>query len=293
MKNEIIKLSKKIGIDLIGFTDMNCSDFVKHKYELQEKLDYKCSFQVGDISDKMFTNDKYKEYNTAIVIGVSYPKRSSNDIHLSSCSWGIDYHTILNDKLNIIGKYLLEKGYIYKTFVDNNALDERYLAYKAGLGFYGKNNLLINEKLGSYFFIGVILTNLVCEYDEPIKDSCKGCNKCINSCPTKALSFKGILNAKKCLSYINQKKNITEDECKYLNNCIYGCDICSEVCPHNKKVKSNNFKSLNNEIINSEEFLNMSKIDFDLKYKHNSCYWRGKKVLDRNIIEYSKNHLNK
>lgn len=293
MKNEIINLSKQIGIDLIGFTNLECNSFLKQKYELQEILGYKCSFQVGDITDKMLTNEKYDCYKTAIVIGVSYPKRSSDKIHLSSCSWGIDYHIVLKGKLDKIGELLNEKGFIYKTFVDNNPLDERYLAYKAGLGFFGKNSLLINPKYGSYFFIGVVLTDIICEYDKPIIEECIGCNKCIENCPTKAISFNGIINQNKCLSYLTQKKNVTEEETKYFNNCIYGCDICSEVCPYNKKVTSENFESLGNEIIDKKEFLNMSKSGFEKEYKNNSCYWRGKKVLDRNIILYEKNELNK
>jgi len=293
MKNEIIKLSKEIGFDLIGFTDLNCDSYLKQQYELQQILDYKCSFQTGDISDKTLTNTKYNKYKTVIVVGLSYPKVESNKIHLSSCSFGEDYHIVIKNKLKVIGKYLSKNNYIYEIFVDNNPLDERYLAYKAGLGFYGKNNLLINEKLGSFFFIGIILTDLICEIDKPIKKECIGCDLCINACPTKAIGFNKIHNSKKCLSYITQKKNITEEESKLINNCIYGCDICINVCPYNKNVKSNNFKPLGNEIINEEEFINMTKSEFDEKYKNNSCYWRGKDILQRNVNYCIKNKLNK
>ncbi len=293
MKNEIVNLSKKIGVDLIGFTDLKCSEYLEHKYILQEKLDYKCSFQVGDITDKMLTNKKYEKYKTAIAIGLSYPKIKSDKIHLGSCSWGIDYHIVLKEKLDIIGNLLNDKGYIYKVFVDNNQLDERYIAYKAGLGFYGKNNLLINKRFGSYFFIGIILTDMVCKYDKICNDECFNCNRCILACPTKAISFKGILNAKKCLSYLTQKKNVSEKESETFNNCIYGCDICSEVCPHNDNVKSDNFKSLGNEEIDANSFLKMSKDEYDKVYSKNSCYWRDKNILDRNIEYYEKNKLNK
>lgn len=292
MKKKIIDFSKKIGIELIGFTGFTCDRLLESKYYLQDKLKYKCSFQVGNITDKLLTSDKYKEYNTAIVIGMSYPKIESDKVHLSSCSWGADYHIVLKEKLELIGKLLVENRYKYISFVDNNPLDERYLAYKAGLGFFGKNNLLINEKYGSYFFIGEILTDLICEYDDPIKKKCISCNKCVKICPTKAINEYGILNQNKCLSYLTQKRSLTEEESKYINKCIYGCDICAKVCPHNENVESNNFKPLGNEIINETEFLNMTKSEFNEKYKHNSCFWKGKSVLDRNI-RLMKNNLNK
>ena len=293
MKNEIINLSKKLKIDLIGFTDLKCEDIIKDKYKLQQELGYKCSFQVGDIEDKLLTSEKYKDYNTAVVIGISYPKIETDKIHLSSCSWGQDYHTVLKSKLDVIGRYLEENNYNYKIFVDNNAIDERYIAYKAGLGFFGKNNLLINEEYGSYFFIGVLLTSFICEYDKPTNTTCKGCNLCIKNCPTKALSEKGILNQNKCLSYLTQKKDLNEEECTYLNNCIYGCDICQKVCPHNQNIHSNNFIPIGNEIINKDEFLNMSTKDYKERYKNNSCSWRKKAILDRNIKEYCRNKSNK
>lgn len=283
MKEKIINISKSISIDLIGFCDIKNLIVPYDKYKLQEELDYKCSFQVGDISDKDLTNEKYNLYNTAIVIGLAYSKVDFSDkdnISLSSCAYGKDYHILIREKLLEIGSFLNNNGYKYKIFVDNNPLDERLLAYNAGLGFYGKNNLLINEKYGSYFFIGEILTDLIVESDKPISNKCISCNKCIIACPTHALNENGILNAKRCLSYLTQSKTIDENDYKYFNNCIYGCDKCISVCPYNNKVKTIENK------IDTEEFLNMSKSEFESKYKDNSCFWRGKKVLDRNISIY-------
>ncbi len=286
MKEEIIKISKTSNISKIGFCNIKKLQVSYDKYKTQERLDYKCSFQVGDLSDKALTNEKYNIYNTAIVILVSYNKVDFSDketISLSSCAYGRDYHLELKDKMKDICNYLESKGYIYKTFVDNNPLDERLLAYNAGLGFFGKNNLLINEELGSYFFIGEILTDAVIESDPIINNKCIGCNKCIKMCPTQALNEDGVLNSKRCLSYLTQSKKVNESDYKYFNNCIYGCDICISVCPYNNKVKT-----IKNDI-NYDEFLNMPLKEFNEKYSSNSCYWRGKKTLDRNINIYLNN----
>lgn len=290
MKEEIINISKNIGIDIIGFCDTKNLIVPYDKYKLQDELRYKSTFQVGNITDKDLSNEKYNIYNTAIVIGVSYKKVDMSDkskVYLSSCSIGEDYHIVLKNKLEVIKEYLENKGYIGKIFVDNNPLDERLLAYNAGLGFFGINNLLINEKLGSYFYIGVLLTNASISSNKIIDSKCINCGLCKKVCPLGAINDNNILDSTKCISYLNQKKNITEEESEYFDNCIYGCDKCISICPYNK-----NIKVLNNEGINPYEFLNMDNNKYDKKYSNKSCYWRGKKVLDRNINIYL-NHLKK
>lgn len=290
MKEEIINISKNIGIDIIGFCNIKNLIVPYDKYKLQDELSYKSTFQVGNISDKDLSNEKYEIYNTAIVIGMSYKKVSMDDkskVYLSSCSIGDDYHIVLKNKLEVIKEYLENKGYIGKMFVDNNPLDERLLAYNAGLGFFGINNLLINEKLGSYFYIGVLLTNASISSNKIIDSKCINCGLCKKICPLGAINDNGILDSTKCISYLNQKKNITEEESRYFDNCIYGCDKCISICPYNK-----NIEILKDTGINPYEFLNMSNDEYDKECSNKSCYWRGKKVLDRNIIIYL-NHLKK
>lgn len=290
MKEEIINISKNIGIDIIGFCDTKNLIVPYDKYKLQDELSYKSTFQVGNIADKDLSNEKYNIYNTAIVIGVSYKKVDMSDkskVYLSSCSIGEDYHIVLKNKLEVIKEYLETKGYIGKIFVDNNPLDERLLAYNAGLGFFGKNNLLINEKLGSYFYIGVLLTNASISSNKIIDSKCINCGLCKKVCPLGAINDNNILDSTKCISYLNQKKNITEEESEYFDNCIYGCDKCISICPYNK-----NIEVLKDTGINPYEFLNMDNNEYDKKYSNKSCYWRGKKVLDRNINIYL-NHLKK
>lgn len=282
MKEQIIKLSKKLNIDIIGFTKLENYEELKEVYQQQEKNNFKCSFQVGSIFDKTHLKEIYNEYNSYIVIGIGYNNSIdlNNKVHLSSFCFGKDYHLILREKLNHIGNLLENNNYKYKIFVDNNILDERYVAFKAGLGFYGNNNLLINEKLGSNFFIGIIMTDCIFEYDKSVNKKCLGCNKCINACPNNAITKYGI-NAKKCLSYITQKKNLTKKEEKLLNNCIYGCDICSNVCEYNQNKKSNNFKLDSKSII--KNFEEISEEKWNKMYKDTACYWRGREVINRNI----------
>ncbi len=283
MKEEIIKLSKSIGINEIGFCNTKKIIVDYEKYDLQEKLDYKCSFQIGNIGDKDLTNPIYDKYNTVICFLLSFNKVKCDDedkVYFSGFALGEDYHLVLREKLEVISNFLNKNGYISDIFVDNNPLDEKLLAYNCGLGFFGKNNLLINKNLGSCFNIGVILTDLKVQSDKICEYSCGKCNLCILNCPTKALNENGILNQKKCLSYLTQKKNLEINEEKNFNNCIYGCDKCINICPYNNIIKCDDIG------INIDEFLNMSESEFKNKYKNSAVYWRGKKVLDRNIQIY-------
>ena len=287
MKKEIIDLSKNIGIDEIGFCSTKNLIVDYNKYKIQEELDYKCPFQVGDLSDKDLTNPKYSIYNTVICICIGYKKvkfDDKNKVYLSSVACGYDYHKLLKEKLNKISEFLNNKGYQSKLFVDNNPLDEKLLAYNCGIGFFGKNNLLINKNLGSYFHIGILLTDAIIESDKIINLNCGNCNLCVKNCPSKAINNSGVLNAKKCLSYLTQKKNLNDGEEFNFNNCIYGCDKCISVCPYNKNVPYTL-----DEGIDPNEFLNMSEEEFKEKYKDSAILWRGKKVIDRNINIYLKN----
>ncbi len=288
IQEKIIELSKNLGIDLIGFTALKYYKELESILIRQEELKYKTDFQIGSAEEKSFKIGKYKDMKSAVVFGLAYNKNDlilkEAEVMLSSYCWGRDYHIVLREKLEAIKEFILNSKGKALIFVDNNILDERYLAREAGLGFYGRNNLLINENCGSYFFIGIILTDLIFEYNERNNNKCHECRKCIEACPTKAINENGILNGNKCLSYLTQKKELSKAEESFFNETIFGCDICSQVCPYNDNIKStNNFKFRGIELIKISEFKKLSNDNFNKIYKENSCVWRGKEVLDRNI----------
>lgn len=291
LKEELIKLSKENNIDKIGFASFqNDEEYKKIEKDLTKK-GFITSFH------KEYNYDEYKEYKTAIVILISYYNElienidslDENIVYFSSSSWGNDYHKVLNEKLTPLKELLDSKGYNSKICIDTNSLSERKLALDSGLGFIGLNTQLINEELGSYVFIGVLLTDAIIEPDKKTNKTCLKCKKCIEACPSKCINGYGSINGNKCLSYITQKKEITESEESLMNNCIYGCDICSRVCPHNKNLKTNsNFKLTGNEFININEYKHLSNKEFKEKYGNLSGSWRGKSIIERNISIYSK-----
>ena len=156
---------------------------------------------------------------------------------------GTDYHSILKIKLNELEKRICSEYGSESIctdhqhlFVDSAPVLERRWAERAGLGWIGKNTQLIHPGLGSYCFIGILMLNIETDYDKPIRSRCGACTRCLDACPTKALS-NGTLDARRCISYltIENKNKIPEEFHHKLSNYALGCDICADVCPWNNK----------------------------------------------------------
>lgn len=207
--------------------------------------------------------------------------------NLSVYAYSTDYHIVTRDKLGRICEFLLQNGAEYaRGFADIGPSVDKNLAHAAGLGFYGKNTLIINPKLGSYFFIGYVLTDLYLEPDEPLDRTCLGCGKCVAACPGGALL--GGFNAERCASAVNQKKGeLSQAEADLVRRAGYafGCDICQKVCPHNTDLPSPMPEFMENRIFNlsADMFEGLSNKEFKEKYGSYAFAWRGKAALLRNI----------
>ncbi len=291
MKENIIKKAKNLGIDLIGFTDSNIMELKTIK-EKKKKLGFTCSFE----KDYLDPKEVMASVNTVISIALAYPMKSNKivDNIISNSSWGIDYHIVLSEKMQKLMNYVKQiyPSLEYKILVDNHFLDDNFFAYKAGIGFFGKNNLIINEKYGSNIFLGTILTNLNIEQDCIVSNLCGDCKKCIQSCPGKALTENNLLNSNNCYSFITQKSTLTTTEEQKINKYIYGCDICGLVCPLNAdNHQHEEFEPLTKLISNFSNIKSLSQKEFKNQYGILACSWRGKKILLRNYQILKKNLL--
>lgn len=292
IKNNIIGFAKSIGIEYIGFCSADFSaDFIK-RLEYSKQNIYNCEFQEQDILKRINVYDYMEDAKTFISIAIPYKILDINisKPYFSKSSLGLDYHIVVKKKLQIIESYI-QSSFGAKTisFVDTSPLHDREIAYMCGIGFYGKNSTIITPKYGSYVFLGEILTNLNIEPDIPIDSMCRDCEICIKACPATAIKEPYYVDANKCLSYITQKKSdLTEEEQKKIGLRIYGCDTCQDVCPFNRNSKASNIKDFLphewNININEESFLKMSNREFNETFKKTSSGWRGKKVLQRNLI---------
>lgn len=150
---------------------------------------------------------------------------------------GRDYHEEVRERLGKVAEAITSAtGAQCRVTVDTAPLRERYWAVKAGVGFIGINNQLIVPGAGSWCVLGEIITTLELEPDEPCRDSCLGCMRCVRACPGHALDGRRGMDARRCMSYLSIEKRYSEadaDTTPYFGNRIYGCDICQEVCPHN------------------------------------------------------------
>lgn len=158
---------------------------------------------------------------------------------ISKYAYGRDYHKVVKKKLTLLLKFIKEEvGDISgRCFVDSAPILERDWAKRSGMGWVGKNTMLISPTQGSYFFLSEIILDLDLDYDQPISDHCGTCTKCIDACPTDAINEKGfIMDGSKCISYltIELKTQLPEAYQGKLANYMYGCDICQQVCPWNR-----------------------------------------------------------
>jgi epoxyqueuosine reductase len=181
-----------------------------------------------------------------VVVGLDYASAAVPDelLHdpsrgrIAAYAWGLDYHDILTPRLEALAEWLqAESGQkiSHRVYVDTGALLERNHAHQAGLGFTGKNTMLIHPLRGSQFFLGEILTDLEFDnYDSPGREThCGTCTRCLNACPTKAFPRPHVLDARRCISYltIEHKGDIDKTLRPLMGNWVYGCDVCQDVCP--------------------------------------------------------------
>lgn len=157
---------------------------------------------------------------------------------IAKYAYGEDYHFVVKDKLQgLVNDLQAEVGDIHgRAFVDSAPVMERAWAQRSGLGWIGKNSLLLNRDLGSFFFIAELIIDLELEPDGPIKDYCGTCTACMDACPTDAIPEPFVVDGSKCISYftIELKEELPADVKGKFENWIFGCDICQDVCPWNR-----------------------------------------------------------
>lgn len=294
MIKKITDFCKSLGLNTLGF--IPCREFTEliDFYSYRKINNLENEFEEKDIKKRINPNIYMEDGKTIISIAFPYYNVTENiENGFSIYTKTVDYHKVINKYLTEICMFIESLSGKARGFVDSNALPERYIAYLAGVGFIGKNNMIITKEYGSFVFLGEIITNL--EIDCQDKRSfneigdyleCNNCSICINQCPTKAIN-NNKRNSNICLSYITQKKHIINKEIKLLKGNVFGCDFCQNRCPYNQNLKGNILKDFIPLDFMMEDIATFAKMDnsfFKEKVKITSCGWRGKNIIKRNAI---------
>lgn len=202
-------------------------------------------------------------------------------------AYGVDYHKLIEKKLKTLSRFVLDAGgpgTEVKSYVDTGPILEKAFAQEAGLGFFGKNTNLITKEFGSWIFLASLITNLELEPSAPHTGGCGSCRICIDACPTGALLGNGVLDARRCISYltIESKEPHPADLQKGIGEWVFGCDICQEVCPYNFRAKTTKHEAIYPEKragtwMDLEEMERLSDEEFQVKFQ-GSPLKRAKKI---------------
>ena len=244
---EVLQIAQECGFELAGVAPCDPGD---------DFARYENWVAAGMAGEMRYLTDRRAEMRrdvrsllpsarSVICVGKLYntpdPPRKDGDARISRYAWGRDYHLTMRAALERMVVQLLEREpFDYKVCVDTAPLLERTFARLAGLGWIGRNTCLINEPLGSWFFLGEILTSLDLEPGSPPPDRCGSCTRCIEACPTDAIVAEGDgfkLDARRCISYltIELRGPIPEELHAGMGDHVFGCDICQDVCPWNSR----------------------------------------------------------
>ena len=183
------------------------------------------------------------ECQTIIVVGMIYNPGEGRDeaaARIAAYARGDDYHDLIGRRLEALGRFLqadMGEPVPFRAYTDTGPILEREMAQRAGLGWIGKNTCILNQRVGSWLFLGVILTSLELEPSLPAPDRCGKCTRCIDACPTHALIAPYQLDSNRCISYLTiEKRGIIPKEMREgMGGHVFGCDICQDVCPWNRK----------------------------------------------------------
>lgn len=300
LKQDIIAYSKEIGIDKIGFASADVFTELKERLIRQQEAGYASGFEKGTVEERTEPERLFSGAKSIISIALAYPSRIQNPPKgkpgerrgiFARASWGIDYHIVLRERLNKLASYIEERHPEFRcqSMVDTGELSDKAVAERAGVGFVGKNTLLITEEYGSWVYLGEMITNIPFIPDQEAEDGCGDCRICMDACPTGALVQAGQLNAQRCLAFLTQTKDeLPEPFRKVLGTRIYGCDTCQAVCPKNKGIDFHLHEELEAEPEVAKPLLKpmlrMSNREFKDMFGHVAGSWRGKKPLQRNAM---------
>lgn len=293
----------EIGFDLVGISPVDCfPENQFYKEWLARGFAGEMKYMEREPQKRENIKNLLPEAKSVISCGLNYNTDYPYSIDetdktkgwISRYAWGDDYHEMVQNKLsNVLGfiKEITPEDLKARLYVDTGPVLDRVYGKYSGLGWFGKNTCLINQKIGSWIFIGEVITSLELDYDSPVPDRCGTCTRCIDACPTGALLDPYVLDSRLCISYltIELRETIPLQLRDKVGNNIYGCDICQDVCPWNRKAKvthEHHFQpreGLYNPDLSSI-ITSLTEEDFRMMFKGSPIKRAKRKGLLRNVL---------
>jgi len=282
----------RCGIARAGYLDQEAP-------RLKRWLDADMNGEMGYVADRIDVRLDPRQLlvgaKSVICLAHSYytDKKPSDSTapKISKYAQGGDYHRILRKKTNALLQYLHEEIGEFKVAVaiDSVAALEKAWAARAGIGWVGKNSLILHRDHGSFMFLALVIVDFELKYDHPIPDSCAHCTICIDACPTGAIVEPHVVDARKCIAYltIEIKGDLPTDKKGRLDNWIFGCDVCQDVCPWNRKALPHGepeFDALDELYqMTSADWRNLTRETFNRLFKGTPLARGGFRRLKRNL----------
>jgi epoxyqueuosine reductase len=296
----IVKLlAHEAGFDLIGITIPEVPESHLNKYYswLDQGFAAKMGYMHRNIDLRTNPQKLFEGVKSILVLALSYYPEKHPDIpyNISKYAYGRDYHKLIKSRGKTLQKQLKIKFPNLKSrvFVDSAPVMERSLAVQSGLGWIGKNSCLINREKGSFVFLASLFLNIELEPDSVFEKSyCGNCTKCIDACPTSAITEAGV-DSSRCISYhtIETSEKIPAEILKNMDNQLFGCDICQDVCPWNQKLTAHTeadfLPGKHLELLNEDALKNMSEETFRDHFASTPFLRTGKAKLLQSMAQLS------
>jgi epoxyqueuosine reductase len=242
VRAQVAALARDLGFDLCRFAK---ADIPEHAVQFREWLDRgavgEMNYLARNAEKRCDPHRVLPEAKTVIILALNYfqGRRVEAAGRVARYAWGDDYHRLIEKKLAVLDDFLRRHGGTQKCYVDTGPVLERDHAATAGIGWHGKSTMLLNRQLGTWFFLAEILTTVEFAPDPPQKDYCGRCTRCIDACPTGAITAPHQVDARRCISYltIELKGSIPVGLRPMIGDRIYGCDDCLDACPWNRFAK--------------------------------------------------------
>ena len=296
-KSFIKQKANELGFFYCGFSTAGflADEAPKLERWLRDGLHGKMSYMENHFDKRLDPTKLVEGSNSVISLLLNYypsESQTENAPKISKYAYGEDYHLVIKDKLKSLVESMKEEiGDIQgRVFVDSAPVMDKAWAKKAGLGWLGKNTNLIHPKEGSFFFIAEIISDLSFTQDPPMRDYCGTCSKCLDACPTNALATPYQIDASRCISYLTielKDQLIPQQFNESMENWMFGCDICQDVCPWNRFSKAHQEKRFNPDFellnLNTNDWQALTSDHFEILFKNSAIKRTGFQGLKRNI----------